>query len=68
MALRDRGRYAGASGQDRDGEGVAVVEELRSALLLAIQRMTGTLGRAEGSASRGELYESMVLAGRTGEL
>ena len=35
-------------------------EELQRSLLSAIQRMTETLGRAEGSARRGELSETMV--------
>ncbi len=35
-------------------------EDLRQPLLSAIQRMTETLGRAEGSARRGELNEAMV--------
>ena len=35
-------------------------EELQRSLLSAMQRMTETLGRAEGSARRGELHEAMV--------
>ncbi len=35
-------------------------EELQRSLLSAIRRMTGTLGRAEGAARRGELGEAMV--------
>ena len=35
-------------------------EELRRSLLSAIGRMTETLGRAEGSARRGDLDEAMV--------
>lgn len=35
-------------------------EELQRSLLSAIGRMTETLGRAEGSARRGELNEAMV--------
>lgn len=35
-------------------------DELQRSLLSAIQRMTETLGRAEGGARRGELKESMV--------
>ena len=35
-------------------------EELQRSLLSAIQRMTETLGRAEGAARRGELHEAMV--------
>jgi hypothetical protein len=38
-----------------------VEENLRRSLLSAIQRMTETLGNAEGSARRGELHEAMVL-------
>ena len=33
---------------------------MQRSLLSAIQRMTETLGRAEGSARRGELGEAMV--------
>ena len=35
-------------------------EELQRSLLSAIQRMTETLGRAEGAARRGDLQEAMV--------
>ena len=35
-------------------------EDLQRSLLAAIQRMTETLGRAEGSARRGELHEAVV--------
>ncbi len=35
-------------------------EELRRSLLSAIQRMAETLGRAEGSARKGDLNEAMV--------
>ncbi len=35
-------------------------EELQRSLLSAIQRMMETLGRAEGSAKRGDLHEAMV--------
>ena len=35
-------------------------ENLKQPLLSTIQRMTETLGRAEGSARRGELNEAMV--------
>ncbi len=35
-------------------------EELRASLLSAIGRMTETLGRAEGSARKGDLNEAMV--------
>ena len=39
-------------------------EELQRSLLSAVQRMTETLGRAEGSARQGDLNEAMVfLAG-----
>ena len=34
--------------------------ELQASLLSAIQRMTEALGRAEGSARRGEFHEAMV--------
>ena len=35
-------------------------EELQRSLLSAVQRMTETMGRAEGSARRGELHQAMV--------
>ena len=35
-------------------------EELQQSLLSAIGRMTETLGRAEGSARKGDLNEAMV--------
>ena len=35
-------------------------EELQRSLLSAIQRMTETLGRAEGAARREDLQEAMV--------
>ena len=35
-------------------------QELQRSLLSAMRRMTETLGRAEGSARRGELEEAMV--------
>lgn len=59
MALRKRGRYAGASETGRT-ERNPVEEELQRSLLSAVQRMAETLGNAEGAARRGELHEAMV--------
>ena len=45
--------------RSRNGRG-RVEQELQRSLLSAIGRMTETLGRAEGSARKGDLNEAMV--------
>lgn len=60
MALRGGGATLEHRERVRPATKGAVEGKLQRSLLSAIQRMTETLGRAEGSARRGNLNEAMV--------